>query len=53
MQRKEGLSQNSPAHQKRYVKLKNVADSKLVFTDTLHFKSIEVSIAIHVNVAVL
>ena len=44
MQRKEGLSQNSPAHQKRYVKLKNVADSKLVFTDTLHFKSIEVSI---------
>ncbi|VDI59533.1 nitric-oxide synthase, brain [Mytilus galloprovincialis] len=41
MQRKEGMAHNSPAQQKRYVKLRNIADSKLVFTDTLHSKAIE------------
>lgn len=42
MQRKESMANNSPAQQRRYVKLRNVAESKLVFTDTLHSKVIEV-----------
>lgn len=41
--RKESMSHNSPAQQKKYVKIKNVADSKLVYTDTLHTKVIDVS----------
>ena len=39
--RKRPLSANSA---KKFVKIKNVADEKIVYTDTLHAKSMEVSL---------